>query len=122
MPRCHGSKPNGSPCGRIVKVSEMFCYAHDPNRRGERQRNAAKAGRSRSDKEIVEVRALLRKLTDGTLEGQVPTAVAAVVNQILNTRLRAIEVGRKLGEQQELLDRLEALQEHAQLVGGSRRA
>ncbi len=122
MPRCHGSKPNGSPCGRIVGVSGTYCYAHDPNRQGERQRNAAKAGRSRSDKEIVEVRALLRKLTDETLEGQVSTAVAAVVNQILNTRLRAIEVGRKLGEQQEILDQLEALQEHAQLVEGSRRA
>jgi len=44
------------------------------------------------------------------LSGEVPTAQAAVANQLINTRLRAIEQERKMRELEELEERLEALE------------
>jgi hypothetical protein len=45
------------------------------------------------------------------LEGTVDRAAAAVVNQILNTIIRAIEQERKNLETGELAERLEAMEE-----------
>jgi hypothetical protein len=45
---------------------------------------------------------------------------AAVVNQILNTRLRAIELERKIREQDELEERLAALEQSQEQKGGRR--
>jgi hypothetical protein len=45
------------------------------------------------------------------LEGRRDKGVAAVVNQILNTRVRLIELERKVKETEELEHRIEALEE-----------
>jgi hypothetical protein len=45
------------------------------------------------------------------LAGEVGRSEAAVVNQILNTRARLIELERKIREQEELEGRLEALED-----------
>ncbi len=70
---------------------------------------ARRRGR-RPTSELAEVKALLGKLTARVLgeEGTVPleTGPAAVANQLINTRLRAIELERKIRE----LDDLEALE------------
>jgi hypothetical protein len=44
-------------------------------------------------------------------QGEVGRSEAAVVNQILNTRARLIELGGKIREQEVLEERLEALEE-----------
>jgi hypothetical protein len=44
------------------------------------------------------------------LEGRVDRAAAAVANQVANTRLRAIEVERRVREQDELEERLDELE------------
>ena len=122
MPRCAGSKPNGTPCERIVGASQRYCFSHDPGRRAERRRNAARAGRSRPGGELGEVQNLLREITDRVLDGEMSTTVGIAVNQILNTRVRLIEVRRRVQEQEELLQRLVELEDRAALVGGGRRA
>ena len=33
MPRCAGSKPDGTPCERIVGASQTYCFSHDPARK-----------------------------------------------------------------------------------------
>ena len=45
------------------------------------------------------------------LSGKVGRSEAAVINQIINTRARLIELERKIREQEELNERLEALEE-----------
>ena len=45
------------------------------------------------------------------LGGEVDRGAAAVVNQILNTVIRAIEQERKMRELEEMAQRLEALEE-----------
>jgi hypothetical protein len=110
MPRCSGTKRNGGQCTTIVPPSRTYCYQHDPERAEERRLNASKAGRARHDPEIREIKRLLKDLYSGVLEGRVERAAAAVANQIANTRLRAIEVGRRMREADELEERLDELE------------
>src|SRR5215217_786040 len=107
MPRCAGKKGDGTPCERIVSASHEYCYAHDPAFAEERRRAASKAARSpatsRSSREIRQIKGRLEDL--------------AVANQIANTQLRAIELERRVREQDELegrLDELEDLLEEAE--------
>ncbi len=52
------------------------------------------------------------------LEGSLETARAAVANQLINTRLRAIEQERKIKETEEFEERIRRLEEST--TGGAR--
>jgi hypothetical protein len=67
----------------------------------------------------VGVKAQLQDLTRDVLSGDLETGRAAVANQLINTRLRAIEQERKNRETEDLEARIEAL-ERAQEKGGPR--
>jgi len=110
MPRCAGSKPDGSPCERIVPGSQSYCYSHDPDRSDERRRNASRAGKSRPNKEIQDIKQSLSNLAEGVLAGSVDKGVGAVVSQIYNVLLRGVSVELKVREEQELEQRLEELE------------
>jgi hypothetical protein len=71
---------------------------------------ASKAGSSKGGGEIAELKTQLKKLAADVLSGEVGRSEAAVVNQILNTRARLIELERKIREQEELEGRLAALE------------
>jgi hypothetical protein len=111
MPQCAGIKRDGGRCTVVVGPGQTHCYAHDPRRAEERKRNASRGGKSKGNSEISDLKGQLRKLAADVLSGEVGRSEAAVVNQILNTRLRAIELERKIREQEELEARLEALEE-----------
>jgi hypothetical protein len=110
MPQCAGIKRDGGRCTAIVRPSQTHCYQHDPKRAQERRRNASRGGRSKGNTEIAHLKKQLRELAEGVLSGKVERADAVVVNQILNTRARLIELERKIREQEELEGRLEALE------------
>jgi predicted ArsR family transcriptional regulator len=71
-------------------------------------------------REIRDLKRQLQDLAADVLDGKVERGNAVVVNQILNTRLRAIELERKIREQDELEERLATL-EQAQEQKGDRR-
>jgi len=71
---------------------------------------ASKAGSSKGGGEIAELKTQLKKLAADVLSGEVGRSEAAVVNQILNTRARLIELERKIREHEELEERLAALE------------
>ena len=123
---CAGIKGSGGRCTATVGPGEDYCYHHDPARAGERKRAASRAGKSKPSRELAGIKALLSELTDRVLGGgdvePLETGRAAVANQLINTRLRAVEVERKVREADELearLEELEALLEHRK--GGRRR-
>lgn len=118
MARCVGYKRDGTPCERIVGALQQYCYAHDPARAEVRKRNASKGGRSKPNREILDIKNHLKELTLEVLSGAVATAPYAVANQLINTRLRAVEVERKVREQDELLERIERLEEQSTERGG----
>lgn len=109
MPRCSGSKPSGDPCERIVPGS--FCYSHDPERADERRRAASKAGKSKPNRDVADVKLRLSELANGVLDGSTDKGIGAVVSQILNVYLRAVSVELKVKEQQEIEARIEELED-----------
>ena len=93
----------------VVGTGRDHCYAHDPARADERRRNASRGGRSKSTGgELPDLKKQLKDLAADVQEGKVGRGAAAVVNQILNTIIRAIEQERKIRETGELAERLEA--------------
>jgi|SRR5215212_815038 len=115
MPHCAGQKGDGTPCERIVGSSHEYCYAHDPAYAEDRRRAASKAARSpatsRTSREIRQIKGRLEDLYGAVLEGRVTRQAAAVANQIANTQLRAIELERRVREQDELEGQFDELQE-----------
>ena len=126
MARCAAIKPNGERCRGVAIRGYEWCRAHHPDYQERRRRAASKGGkrggRGRPASELAEIKILLADLTARVLKegGAEPleTGPAAVANQLINTRLRAIEVERKLKETQELEERIERLEQGQKSRGG----
>ncbi len=96
------------------------CWAHDPANAAQRRRTASKGGRGKPSRELQGIKVLLSDLTNQVLAGELENGRAAVANQLVNTRLRTIEVERKVKETEELEERLEALERAAEGQRGGR--
>ena len=102
MTQCIGVKPNGELCKGVAGRGSDWCPAHDPARKDARHRNASLAARSKPGREIKELKAQLETLAGDVLNDAIEPKAGAVVNQILNTRVRLIEVERRQRETEEL--------------------
>ena len=111
MPRCAGIKRDGGQCTTIVKPPQTHCYQHDPARAGERKRNASRAARSKPSREMAVLKGQLRAVADGVLSGAVEPKRGAVAVQALSALTRALEQERKIKEEDQLTERLDALEE-----------
>jgi hypothetical protein len=116
MARCAYIKPGGERCGAAAMRGYETCYGHRPDLAAERQRNASRGGKSGGrgrggSGETAEIRALLKDLTAGVLEHRINTGTAAVVTQLLNARIRLVEVDRKVHETDVLEVKLRELEE-----------
>jgi hypothetical protein len=95
-----------------------WCWSHHPSHAEQRRRRAARGGRAggrgRPNHELAEIKDLLEDLTSRVLREEgaelLETGPAAVANQLINTRLRAIEQERKNKETQDLEARIESLE------------
>ena len=121
MPVCAGTKRDGSQCTASVEPPQRYCWWHDPDNAEERRRAASKAGKSRPSRELPAIKAQLRDLTERVLAGDLETGRAAVANQLINTRLRAIEQERKNRETEDLEARIEAMERTQERAKGARR-
>src|SRR5918993_3631491 len=123
MSACSGIRAGGGRCKAEAMPEEEWCWNHHPDYEQARRRRASKGGkrggRGRPQRETEGIKALLEDLTERVLSGDLDTGPAAVANQLVNTRLRAIEQERKNKETQELEARIEAL-ERAQERGAGR--
>jgi hypothetical protein len=112
--RCAGIKADGGRCKAQAMRNSQWCINHDPDQAETRRRRASKGGkrggRGRPVAELARLDKQLEDLAADALQGSVERGVAAVVNQIINTRARLIELERKIREQEELEERLEALE------------
>jgi hypothetical protein len=109
--RCAGTKRDNSPCTATVEPPQRFCWWHEPANADKRRRAASKAGKSKPSRELSGLKTQLQDLTEQVLAGDLETGRAAVANQLINTRLRAIELERKIKETEELEARIEALEQ-----------
>jgi hypothetical protein len=114
LARCAAIKPDGGRCKTEAMPDAEWCYSHHPDYAEERRRRASRAGkaggRGRPATELRDVKALCEDLTNRVLEGALLPGPAAVANQLINTRLRAIEQERKNKETEDLEARIEALE------------
>ncbi len=114
MSRCAGIRADGGRCGAQAIRDTGWCFNHHPDYEEHRRRRGSKGGkrggRGRPHVEITDIKARLTGLTEKVLSGAVDRADAAVVGQLLGTVLRAIKLELEVKEQQELIERLEALE------------
>jgi hypothetical protein len=112
MARCGAIKPNGERCQRSAEGQHGLCWAHDPTQAEARRRTASKGGKgkARGASEMAEVKREIRCVIEAVDAGETERGVGAVLFQGFNTLLKAVELERKVKEQEELEDRLEALE------------
>ena len=110
MATCKATKRNGEPCTLPANGKQGLCWAHDPTTAEQRRRRAQRGGRAKANRELPSIKAQLEDLTERVLSGDLETGRAAVANQLVNTRLRALEQERKNRETEDLEARIEALE------------
>ncbi len=116
--RCTATKRNGDPCTLPANWQYGLCWAHDPKNAERRRRGASRGGKAKANRELPAIKALCEDLTERVLAGDLLPGPAAVANQLINTRLKAIEQERKNKETEDLEARIEALEGARE--GGSR--
>lgn len=124
MAKCAGITQAGKACQGIPIGGSQWCYAHHPDQADARRRHGSKggkrAGRGRPQVEVNTVKDRLWTLAQDTLTGEVDKGVAAVVNQIYGTYLKACGVGLDVEERLALVGRLEELEEMLEAKGDRR--
>jgi hypothetical protein len=114
MGRCAGIRADGGRCAAQAIRDSQWCFSHHPDLAEERRRSASRGGkrggRGRGGGEIADLKKRLEDLAADVLSGALETSRGAVVNQILNTRLRAVELERKIREQEVIEERIAALE------------
>ena len=115
MAKCSGITQAGTACKGIPIDGSQWCHAHHPDRTDERRRYGSKGGkRGGRGRPIAELGALRDENADirrRLLQGELLPNVAAVAVQSINTDIRAVGAAMKAREQEELVGRLEELEE-----------
>ena len=126
MARCAAIKPNGERCKVVAIPDAEWCWSHHPDYEQARQRRASKGGkrggRGRPSSELRRLQERFEDLAEKVLRGDVERGVGAVVGQLLNGARACVRDGLAAREQEELIARLETLEEGLESnSGGGRR-
>ena len=125
MNRCLGNKRDGSRCTVTVEPPQTYCWWHDPANAEERRRAASRggkrAGRGRPVSELARLQGRFEDLANKVLSGEVERARAAVACQLLNGARACVRDALTAREQEELIERLEALEGALEQKRGSNR-
>jgi len=114
--RCTAITKGGSRCSHTA-TADTFCHLHDPARAEQRRRDASRGGktggngRSSGLSETGEAKRWIKGLVARLLKGEVERDVATACFMGLGTLARFIELERRIREQDEIEERLAALEE-----------
>jgi hypothetical protein len=115
LSKCTAITRGGTRCQGVAIDSSGLCYSHHPDKAEARRRRASKGGRrggrGRSVAELASLRDENHDIRHRLLEGELLPGVAAVAIQSLNCDIRAVATTLKAKEQEELVERLESLEE-----------
>ena len=118
--RCSAITKGGERC-KLDATSGSYCWSHAPENAQARKQRGRRGGKARGASELSEVKREIRAVVSDVLEGRVERGVGAVVFQGYNTLLKAVDVERRIREEEELLARIEQLEQAQQQKGGGRR-
>jgi hypothetical protein len=115
MTLCAGIKADGGRCGAQAMRNSQWCINHDPDKAEARRRRASKGGkrggRGRPSVELARLQSSFEDLAEKVLSGEVERGVGAVAGQLLNGARACVRDALAAREQEELVARLEALEE-----------
>jgi hypothetical protein len=115
LARCAGITQAGTVCKGIPIDGSQWCYVHHPDRTQERRRHGSKGGkrggRGRPSVELARLQGRFEDLAAKVLAGEIERGVGAVVGQLLNGARACVRDGLAAREQEELVARLEILEE-----------
>ena len=115
MAKCSGITQAGTACKGIPIDGSQWCYVHHPDHAEERRRHGSRGGkrggRGRPTTELARLASRFEELADKVLAGDIERGVGAVVGQLLNGARACVRDGLAAREQEELIERLEALEE-----------
>ncbi len=118
MARCSFIRADSTRCKAEAMTGHSECWNHRGDLAEQRRRNASKGGkaggRGRPNNELAKIKAEIQRVIDGVLNGELETAVGAVSFQGYNALIRACEVQRRSFDLDNLLSRLEGLEEAAE--------
>ena len=125
MVKCSAITRSGERCRGVAIDSSGLCYAHHPDHAEDRRRAARKGGhrggRGRPTSELARLASRFEDLADKVLSGEVERGVGAVAGQLLNGARACVRDGLTAREQEELVARLEALEEALAANRGGKR-
>jgi|SRR5918995_1016393 hypothetical protein len=125
MSFCSGIRADGGRCKAQAIADSQWCFNHHPDYEQERRRRASKGGkrggRGRPIAELASLRDENADIRRRLLEGELMPNVAAVAVQSINTDIRAVGASLKAREQEEMAERLQALEEALEQRKGERR-
>jgi hypothetical protein len=111
---CAGITRAGTACKGIPIEGSTYCYVHHPDHSEERRRHGSKGGkrggRGRPVAELARLQRRFEDLAEQVLAGEVDRARAAVACQLLNGARACIRDALTAREQEELVERLDALE------------
>ena len=115
MAKCSGITQAGTACKGIPIDGSDYCYVHHPDRIEERRRHGSKGGkrggRGRPSVELARLQGRFEELAAKVLSGEIERGVGAVAGQLLNGARACVRDGLAAREQEELVARLESLEE-----------
>jgi hypothetical protein len=127
LAKCSGITQAGTACKGIPIEGSEYCYVHHPDYTEERKRHGARGGkrggRGRPSVELARLQARFEDLAEKVLAGDIERGIGAVAGQLLNGARACMRDGLAAREQEELVARLEALEEALERnhSGGGRR-
>ena len=121
MAKCSGITRAGTACKGTPIDGSQWCYAHHPDRTEECRRHGARGGkrggRGRPYAELGRLQAHFEELAARVLAGEIERGVGAVAGQLLNGARACVRDGLAAREQEELVERLEMLEETLERKG-----
>lgn len=118
MDKCTAITRGGGRCRGVAIDGSSLCYSHHPDHEENRRRAARKGGkrggRGRPTGELARLGARFEELADKVLAGDVDRAAGAVAGQLLNGARACVRDGLTAREQEELVERLEQMEEMLQ--------
>ncbi len=107
---CTAFKRDGTPCTLPSNGSNGLCWAHDPANQEKRRRGQSRGGKTKPSRDLAEAKTAIRAAIEGVRTGALDKGVGAVMFQGYGALIRAVELERKVREQDELLKRIERLE------------